>query len=267
MRRHVENQVEIPEKNSLGILVLLAMWVLALMALSSAARGEERHDQQPVTGTGKQEDPGRIEKASKTDNTQGSQHRLAHHHLVARSNDKKQPKAEDASSVAQPENGESVELTRFILISIPNRQLALVDNGQVVKIYPIAVGSSHTPSPEGNFTIVSHVANPTWSHKGKVVGPGKNNPVGSRWMGLSLKGYGIHGTNAPRSIGKAASHGCFRMGKKDIEELFTLVKVGDTVAVRVENDDLVTQVFSTDNDSSVQVAAATALTTADADQE
>jgi L,D-transpeptidase ErfK/SrfK len=39
-------------------------------------------------------------------------------------------------------------------------------------------------------------------------------------MGLSVRGYGIHGTNAPKSIGKAASHGCVRMSKRDLEELF-----------------------------------------------
>jgi lipoprotein-anchoring transpeptidase ErfK/SrfK len=48
-------------------------------------------------------------------------------------------------------------------------------------------------------------------------------------MGLSMKGYGIHGTNAPRSIGKAASHGCIRMRQADLEELFELVEVGSTV--------------------------------------
>jgi lipoprotein-anchoring transpeptidase ErfK/SrfK len=41
--------------------------------------------------------------------------------------------------------------------------------------------------------------------------PGPGNPVGTRWMGLNRAGYGIHGTNEPKSIGKAASHGCIRM--------------------------------------------------------
>jgi lipoprotein-anchoring transpeptidase ErfK/SrfK len=50
-------------------------------------------------------------------------------------------------------------------------------------------------------------------------------------MGLSAKGYGIHGTNAPKSIGKAASHGCIRMRKADLEELFELVSVGVVVEI------------------------------------
>jgi lipoprotein-anchoring transpeptidase ErfK/SrfK len=62
-----------------------------------------------------------------------------------------------------------------------------------------------------------------------VVAPGKSNPLGSRWMGLSAKGYGIHGTNVPTSIGKAASHGCIRMRKQDLEELFEMVTVGTIV--------------------------------------
>ena len=45
-------------------------------------------------------------------------------------------------------------------------------------------------------------------------------------MGLSAKGYGIHGTNVPSSIGKAASHGCVRMRRQDLEELFEMVMVG-----------------------------------------
>jgi lipoprotein-anchoring transpeptidase ErfK/SrfK len=142
---------------------------------------------------------------------------------------------------------QSKTLTRFIVISIPDRQLALVDNGQVIKTFPVAVGKESTPSPDGDFTVVNRTENPTYYHKGKVIKPGKSNPLGTRWMGLSQKGYGIHGTNVPSSIGKAASHGCFRMAKKDVEELFKLVRVGDAVIVRGERDELVAQVFNLEN--------------------
>jgi hypothetical protein len=103
-------------------------------------------------------------------------------------------------------------------------------------VYTVAVGKASTPSPAGRFTINARVSNPTYSHRGKVVAPGPKNPVGSRWMGLSVKGYGIHGTNEPGSIGKAASHGCIRMGKADLEELFAQVEVGDAVEIRAEGD-------------------------------
>ncbi len=116
-----------------------------------------------------------------------------------------------------------------IVVSLEDRKLALIENGIVQKTYIVAVGKASTPSPVGTFTIERRVANPTYSHEGRIVPPGPQNPVGSRWMGLSIRGYGIHGTNVPSSIGKAASHGCIRMGKSDVEELFSLVHVGDTV--------------------------------------
>ena len=118
---------------------------------------------------------------------------------------------------------------RIIVVSLEDRKLALIEDGIVRKIYTVAVGKPTTPSPVGSFTIERRVANPTYSHEGRIVPPGPQNPVGSRWMGLSIRGYGIHGTNVPSSIGKAASHGCIRMGKADVEELFSLVQVGDTV--------------------------------------
>jgi hypothetical protein len=120
---------------------------------------------------------------------------------------------------------------RLIVVSLEDRKLALLEDGQVRKVYPVAVGKRATPSPVGTFTIERRVTNPTYSHNGKVVPPGPANPVGTRWMGLSLHGYGIHGTNEPHSIGRAASHGCIRMAKADLEELYPRVQVGDTVVL------------------------------------
>jgi hypothetical protein len=120
---------------------------------------------------------------------------------------------------------------RTIVVSIEDRKLALLENGQVKKIYTVAVGRPSTPSPVGTFVIERRVMNPTYSHDGKIVPPGPGNPVGTRWMGLSLHGYGIHGTNEPRSIGKPLSHGCIRMAKPDLEELYAQVSVGDTVVL------------------------------------
>lgn len=119
--------------------------------------------------------------------------------------------------------------TRRLIVNIPARKIALVVDGRVMKVYPVAVGKPGTPSPAGTFHIASHVANPSYWHEGKVVGPGPGNPVGTRWMSLGFKGYGLHGTNHPESIGHAASHGCIRMRNHDVEELFGLVRVGDEV--------------------------------------
>jgi hypothetical protein len=62
-------------------------------------------------------------------------------------------------------------------------------------------------------------------------------------MGLSRKGYGIHGTNAPKSIGKSASHGCIRMRKQDVEELFELVQIGDEVDLVRDPDVELAKIF------------------------
>ena len=144
----------------------------------------------------------------------------------------------DASKVARV-------TVHWVLVSIPDRKLALLENGRVVRIYRVAVGKSSTPSPAGIFQIVNRVTNPTYYHKGQVIAAGSNNPVGSRWMGLSAKGYGIHGTNQTNSIGKAASTGCIRMSRRDLEELFELVNVGDRVEIRADRDDQMAAVFGT----------------------
>ena len=225
MRRQLKTTGE-----KVGFAVLVLFWVLALAALSQAARGEE------------------LKAAAKHEDTTAAT----------------QPPAKKQQEVSAQQSSDGQQITRFILISIPDRQLALIDNGEVVKVYPVAVGKISTPSPEGDFTVTNRTVNPTYYHEGKVIPPGKSNPLGTRWMGLSLKGYGIHGTNAPKSIGKAASHGCIRMAKKDLEELFTLVKVGDAVTIRSGRDELVAQVFGGNTD--VQVASA-ATSSADAGNE
>jgi len=130
--------------------------------------------------------------------------------------------------------GEDRVQTKRIVISIPDRKLVLLDGDRVVKVYDVAVGKASTPTPQGDFRIIHRVQNPTWYGPTAVVPPGKDNPLGTRWMGLSFKGYGIHGTNAPSSIGKAASHGCIRMRQADLEELFGLVEVGMPVELRGE---------------------------------
>lgn len=133
---------------------------------------------------------------------------------------------------------------RTIVVSLEDRKLALVEDGQVKKVYTVAVGKPSTPSPVGTFTIERRVANPVYHHNGKTVAPGSHNPVGTRWMGLSKSGYGIHGTNEPKSIGKAASHGCIRMAKPDLEELYALVKVGDRVELVGQRNEETAQLFS-----------------------
>jgi len=128
-------------------------------------------------------------------------------------------------------------------VSIPDRKLALIENDAVLMVFPIAVGAEVSPSPTGQFQIVTRLANPTYYHPGIVIPPGLDNPIGTRWLGLNTKGYGIHGTNVPRSIGEAASHGCIRMRNWDIEQLFRMVKLGDKVEIRGERDEQIAKIF------------------------
>jgi lipoprotein-anchoring transpeptidase ErfK/SrfK len=132
---------------------------------------------------------------------------------------------------------------RKVLVSIPHRQLALIEDGEVAKIYPVAVGAPNSPSPTGTFAIKNRLVKPTYFHPGVVIPAGPDNPLGTRWIGLSTKAYGIHGTNVEDSIGKAASHGCIRMHRADLEELFAALQVGDEVEIRGQADDELAQIF------------------------
>ena len=133
---------------------------------------------------------------------------------------------------------------RRIVISIPDRKLIVLEADRVVRTFPVAVGAAKSPTPTGSFEIVNRIVDPTWYTKGKIVGPGPANPLGTRWMGLSVKGYGIHGTNVPSSIGKNASHGCIRLRKADVEALFEIVAVGDTVELIGERTEEVARLFA-----------------------
>lgn len=146
---------------------------------------------------------------------------------------------------------------RTVLVSLVDRKLAVIEDGVVVATFQVAVGADVTPSPTGEFKVVSRVENPTYYHPGTVIPAGKNNPVGTRWLGLSQKGYGIHGTNAPGSIGRAASHGCIRLRNSDVEKLFTMVQVGDTVQIRGERDEEVAQIFGALDDKLLAVSTQT----------
>ena len=148
------------------------------------------------------------------------------------------------SSAAQVQQvGSSTPSTRKVLVSIPDRRLAVLSGDDVVATFDVAVGAASSPSPTGEFTIVSRVSNPTYYHPGTVIPAGKGNPLGTRWIGLSQRGYGIHGTNAPRSVGHARSHGCIRLRNRDVERLFSMLRVGDVVEIHGERDEQLAQVF------------------------
>jgi lipoprotein-anchoring transpeptidase ErfK/SrfK len=146
-----------------------------------------------------------------------------------------------AEAMAQENPGRPT--ARRIVVSLPDRKLAVMEADRVVKIFATAVGAPESPSPTGVYKIVTSVPDPTWYTKGRIVGPGKNNPLGTRWLGLSLKGYGIHGTNNPASIGHNASHGCVRMRNRDVEELFGMVGIGDQVELYADRTPELDRIF------------------------
>ena len=149
----------------------------------------------------------------------------------------------DASAIPQRGSRPGLNADRRIVVSIPDRKLALLEDGQVVKVYRIAVGAPNSPSPSGHFMIVHRVANPTYYTPGAVVPPSVENPLGTRWIGLDLPHFGIHGTNQPLSIGRRASHGCVRMRNRDAEHLFERVRVGDPVELIAERTEETAQIF------------------------
>lgn len=125
-----------------------------------------------------------------------------------------------------------------IVIDRSERRLYLYDGDTLLKTYPVAVGQPRYPTPTGKYRIVNRVSNPTWSPPPspwadglEPVPPGPDNPLGTRWMGLSAPHVGIHGTYNSSSVGTAASHGCIRMYIRDVEDLFDRVYVGTPVDI------------------------------------
>lgn len=157
--------------------------------------------------------------------------------------------AASRTAAQSPSKSPVTRPARRIVVSIPNRKLALLEDDRVVKVYDVAVGAPVSPSPDGEYQIAQRLENPTYYHPGVVIGPGANNPLGPRWIGLNVPGFGIHGTNRPESIGKNASHGCIRLRNRDIEDLFARVKVGDRVSLIAERNDEVARIFNVYPDS------------------
>jgi lipoprotein-anchoring transpeptidase ErfK/SrfK len=109
---------------------------------------------------------------------------------------------------------------------------------RLARIFGVATGQSVYPTPLGRFTIVVKWRNPwwyppasPWAKGAKPIPPGPGNPLGTRWMGLSAPGVGIHGTPDAASIGYSASHGCIRMLIPEAEWLFDHVTIGTPVFI------------------------------------
>ena len=118
-----------------------------------------------------------------------------------------------------------------IVVDKSQNQLLLTENDQFVKAYTVATGKDNS-TPVGTFTVVNRLLDPVWYTQGAVVPPDSpENILGTRWLGISEQGYGIHGSIDPTTIGKQVTAGCIRMTNSDIEELFDIVPVGTEVTI------------------------------------
>ena len=132
----------------------------------------------------------------------------------------------------------------FVRISLSRFTITAYDiNGKPIALFPCSIAKNRTKRPPpGEIKIITQIANPNYTYtpdhtpKGErperhIFPPGPNNPVGVAWLGLSIPGYGIHGTPLPERIGRAESHGCFRLANWNAEKLYELVRAGTRVII------------------------------------
>ena len=135
-------------------------------------------------------------------------------------------------------------LQQGITVNLAEFRLYLVwqDAGRMrVRIYPIGLGREGWATPEGNYRVTNIIDSPVWTvpaalreenpETSPVVAPGPENPLGSHWIGLSVDGYGIHGTNRPYGVGRRVSHGCIRLYPQDIIDLVDKISRGTPVKI------------------------------------
>ena len=132
---------------------------------------------------------------------------------------------------------------RVITIDTREKMLDLRDGEKLIASLPITPGSGSLPTPPGTWRIVGIAEMPTfrWDKSVLMTGVrsdtfyelpiGPNNPVGVMWIGLNKPGIGIHGTNNPQTIGRAASHGCMRTANWDAVRLAKIITKGMTVVI------------------------------------
>ncbi|AZR73791.1 hypothetical protein BBF96_10575 [Anoxybacter fermentans] len=119
-----------------------------------------------------------------------------------------------------------------IRINIPEFILRVYQSEEIIYEAPVGVGRPGHETPIGEFIIINKIKDPTWYPKNREpIPPGQTNPLGSYWLGLSKKGYGIHGNINSTSIGSSVSLGCIRMYNNDIELIYHLVEKGTRVKI------------------------------------
>ncbi len=141
---------------------------------------------------------------------------------------------------------------RQLVLQRGKRRLLLLEEGQLLELFPVAIGRPGWETPLGSFAVLEKIRNPTWQHPQPPlkIAAGPSNPLGSRWIGfwrdcnlrkpwegeqpLAVPGcatIGFHGTPQRGSVGRAVSHGCVRLYDEDVRRLFEQVAVGTPVTV------------------------------------
>ncbi|MFA5008140.1 MAG: L,D-transpeptidase family protein [Candidatus Omnitrophota bacterium] len=136
------------------------------------------------------------------------------------------------SDIIRPEQGLKVNACKFSIVVDKSQNLLFLKVGdEIIKTYLVSTGKNNS-TPVGVFKIVNKQPNPTWFKAGAVVPPDSpDNILGTRWLGLEVKGYGIHGTTMPGDLGKQVTLGCVRMRNEEVEELYDIVPVGIEVTI------------------------------------
>lgn len=149
----------------------------------------------------------------------------------------------DESDANNPNSPQPPTGAVAIKIDIKTNMLGIFENGKLVGAYPVTIGSAQTASPIGEWKVRGVTKLPRFRYDKEMLNhgqrsgnfhilpPGPNSPVGVIWIALNKKGIGIHGTNEPETIGRAASHGCVRLANWDIVRLAQRVKAGVPVSI------------------------------------
>jgi peptidoglycan hydrolase-like protein with peptidoglycan-binding domain len=145
-------------------------------------------------------------------------------------------RANGPGGLTTSEAGQARAARRLVIIRRDAHRLYYYRGARPLRVFTVATGGTWTPTPRGRFRIVNKYRHPwwyppssSWAAGLEPIPPGPKNPLGTRWMGLSVPGVGIHGTPHPASVGYSISHGCIRMKKSDAVSLFRLVRVGTRV--------------------------------------
>lgn len=134
--------------------------------------------------------------------------------------------------IIHPRQKLKVPQERFnVAISKSQNTLTLQLGNEVFKVYKVSTGANNS-TPTGRSTITNKLKDPVWYAAKAIVPAGSpDNILGSRWLGLSVTGYGIHGTTDPESIGGQFTQGCVRMNNSDVEELYSILPIGTEVVI------------------------------------